>query len=313
MKIPTGRRALAGAALATTGLLLPVLASAPSPATALPPICSEPLVGGFAATGAAVVCPPPTTIRRPTTTRAPLPPNTATWFIDADTLKDIDNQETFSDEAYIAQIGFRSTPGVTGSTQVWYQGGLSEIGDLDEGETHTIPDAMGRVRFANVTSRSFTDVLGGRNPEVVGTLSVVFESDLTPFSSIDGLMGNVATAARPQIASVIEPLSLADLANPQQLVDRLTAAATNISNSASLSTWQAVKLFIGSAGDPDDPIAFKANVFAAVDGSLAPLVDGAFGGIPPEVGAGGGLRDRSYVQRFAGDGATYDVTYAVSH
>ena len=259
----------------------------------------------------------PVTTRRPTTTSTAAPSNTATWFIDANTLHVNDAQEEglFSDgdEAYVAQIGFRSTPGKAGSTSAFFQGGLSEIDDLDDGETHTIPDAQGRVRFANVTTRSLSDVLAGRNPEVIGTLSVVFESDATSFGTINNMMGQLAASARTEIAKVIEPLTLADLTNGSAISARLATAQRNIQASATPTTLQAIGIFLGSFGDPDDLVSFKANVFVAVDSSLAGLVDSQIGmNIPSSTGIGGALRDRSYSLGFAGDGANYSVGYRVS-
>jgi hypothetical protein len=294
---------LPATALAVAGVSGPAASALPNCNVAEPPPICE---GG-----------PTTPTTRRTTTPPPPPSNTATWFIDANTLHVNDAQEEglFSDgdEAYIAQIGFRSTPGRVGSTSAFFQGGLSEIDDLDDGETHTVPDAQGRVAFPNVTTRGLSDVLAGRNPEVIGTLSVVFESDATPFGTINNIMGTVAATARTEIAKVIEPLTLADLTNGSAISARLATAQRNIQASATPTTLQAIGIFLGSFGDPDDIVAFKANVFVAVDSSLAGLVDSQIGmNIPSATGLGGALRDRSYGLGFAGDGANYTVNYRVS-
>jgi hypothetical protein len=295
LSLPAAALAVAGAS-GPAAQALP-LCDTPEP----PPICDGPI--------------------HTTTTRRPAPPpaptNTATWFIDANNLHVNDAQEEgiFSDgdEAYVAQIGFRSTPGKAGSTSAFFQGGLSEIDDLDDGENHTIPDAQGRVAFPNVTTRGLSDVLAGRNPEVIGTLSVVFESDATSFGTISSIMTNLAGTARTEIAKVVEPLTLADLSNGSAVSARLASAQRNIQASATPTTLQAIGTFLGSFGDPDDIVAFKANVFVAVDSSLAGLVDSQIGmNIPSATGIGGALRDRSYSLRFAGDGADYDIGYRVS-
>ena len=296
VSLPATALALAGVSSGQAAQAIP-LCDVPEP----PSICDGPV----------------TTVRPPTTVATTTTSNTATWFVDANSLRVNDAQEEgfFSDgdEAYIAQIGFRSTPGRAGSTSAFYQGGLSEIDDLDDGETHTIPDAQGRVRFANVTTRSLTDVLQGRNPEVIGTLSVVFESDATPFSTINSIMSQVTASVRTEIAKVIEPLSLADLRDGSAISARLATAQRNIQASATPTTLQAIGIFLGSFGDPDDIVAFKANVFVAVDSSLAGLIDTQIGmNIPSATGIGGALRDRTYALGFAGDGANYTVNYRVS-
>jgi hypothetical protein len=260
--------------------------------------------------------PPPTTT--PTTkppTTVPSPTNT--WAIDADSLSVITGQEqgilSNGDEFYIAQLGFRSTPGKAGSTSAFFQGGLTEVGGLATGQSRSIPDAQGRVVFPNVTTRTMDDVGKGLNPEVIGTLSVVFESDATPWSTINSMMANLAGTAKTEIAKVVEPLTLAGLLDPAAVADKLAVAKVNIQNAAMPTTMQAIGIFLGSFGDPDDLVAFRANVFVAVDGTMAPLVDSKFSSaLPASTGVGGALRNRSYTQRFAGDGAAYDVNYVVN-
>jgi hypothetical protein len=310
--------------MATVGLAVTAAVTTTSPVSALPPCPVEPLVAGegasaagLAAKAACPTIPRSTTTRRPTTTTT-LPANTAHWLIDANVLTSLDVQEegwlSNGDEFYLAQIGFRSTPGRPGSTSTWYQGGLTELSGLGDGSVRTIPDGMGRVRVPSVTSRGFTDILQGRNPEIVGSFSVAFESDLTPFSTIDGLMADVAAGARTEIAALIEPLTLADLADGPGMAQRLAATQARIKAETAPSTLDAIRLFVGSLGDPDDIIAFKANVFVAVDGTLADVVDAQLGMATADGGGiAGALRNRTYTHNFAGDGASYYVQYDVTH
>jgi len=242
-------------------------------------------------------------------------PNWNTWYIDANSFRAANIQEDgiFSngDEFYVATIAFRTTPGRAGSTSAWFVGGLSEV-DTDQGETHSIPNAMGRAAFPSVTQRSLADVIAGRNPELIGTISVVFESDATPFSSISSKMRSMASTARTEIAKVVEPLTLADLTTGNALASRLATASKNIKDKATPNVLEGLGLWLSSFGDPDDLIGFKVSVFAAVDASLAATVDSQIGtAIPAGVGFGGALRDRTYSQRFSGDGATYDVNFYV--
>lgn len=298
------RRLVAGAALAALAVL------APTAAWSLPQRAGT---GGIAAICADPPCPPATTTTRRPTTTTTRPPNTFNWFLDANTLHVIDNQELFSDEAYIAQIGFRSTPGVAGSTTTWYQGGLSEMGDLDEGESHTIPDAMGRVRIPNVTTRSRADLEAGRRWEIVGTASVVFESDLTPFSTINAMMQDVAVATRTAIANAIEPLPAAGVSVPLEVAALLAPLSDGIKVDTSISLGQKIAIFLGSLGDPDDLVATRVQFFVALDGSYS-LLDNLLGAlVRNDVGVAGTLHDRSHAINFAGDGASYTIDFAVSH
>jgi hypothetical protein len=237
--------------------------------------------------------------------------DTATWAIDANTLKSLDQQETNftkGDEVYVASIAFRSTPGVTGSTHAWFHGGLVDIDNVHLGETHSIPNGMGRVTFGNVTRVSAADVAAGHLPELVGTITIVFESDRSPDNAIDSLLTGVASDLRPVLAGIVEPLSLGS-----DLASQLAGAGAQIQEAVAPTVLQQIKLFIVSGADPDDLVAARVNVFAAVDDALAPLVDDQLGdAIPDDLGVGGALRPRTYSQDFEGGGAKYRVSFTVS-
>lgn len=240
---------------------------------------------------------------------------TRTWVVDANRHYAVDVQErriTGGDEVYVASIAFRSTPGVAGSTRAWFHGGLSEITSVHAGDWHTIPDTMGRVPFTNVTERSGTDVQEGRNPEVLGTISIVVESDNTPFRLVNDMMHDIARATQKEIAPVVEPLTLADLTSAQ-LADQLAALAARIKAAAVPTVGRKIRIAFASLFDPDDLIQTKMNLFVAVDPDLADVVDPRLAQIfPAGEGVAGALRARTYQQDFAGDGAHYRIEYAVS-
>jgi hypothetical protein len=75
---------------------------------------------------------------------------------------------------------------------------------------------------------------------------------------------------------------------------------------------QKVRIALASLGDPDDLIDVKVNLFVAADPVLAPIVGPALSGaVPASVGLAGVLEPRTYSQRFSGDGARYDISFAV--
>jgi hypothetical protein len=240
--------------------------------------------------------------------------STGTWAIDANSHYADKIQErpiSGGDEFYIATVGFRSTPGVAGSTDAWFHGGLYEIDDIDKHETHSINDRMGRVEFTNVEQRGVLDLLVGRNPELIGTLSVVFESDSTPFRIINGMMRDMASSAEEEIAALVEPLSLTEI-NAAALSDQFQAAAGRIKDSVMPNTREKIRIALASLGDPDDLIDYKVNLFAAADPALGTIVGPALASaVPAEVGVAGVLEPREYSQRFEGDGARYDISFSV--
>lgn len=243
--------------------------------------------------------------------------DTRTWAIDANTQVARDIQEdgwlSDGDEFYIAVIGFRTTPGRAGSTRAVFRGGLKEIDDIDKGESHTIPDSMGRMEFPSVTRRSASQILAGQSPELIGTIHVLFESDATPFSAVNSKMTSLASTVQRELARVIEPLSMTDLANPQRIADQLNTATKRIKNSTKVSVAEGIKLWLQSWTDPDDLIGVQISLFAAVDESLTGLIDSQLSGaLPAGTGTAGSLRTRNYTQTYANDGLTYDIKLRVS-
>ena len=258
-----------------------------------------------------------TTMAAPTVAApAPAAAPPATWFIDANTLTCVLQQETNltkGDEVYVASLKFRTKPSVVGTTSVVFTGGLVNVENVNTGETHPIPNSMGRIAFANVTRLGALEIGAGQVPELIGTATLVFESDLSRKAKIEKLFTEAADEIEPILATASESVSVEDLLDEGVLEDLLDQLIEDITEAVELTVGQKLLLFIGAVGDPDDPIDRKVNVFFAVDDVLAPLADAAVANkLDPEVGVGGGLRTRSYTQRFAGRGAKYDLAFSVA-
>jgi len=240
----------------------------------------------------------------------------ATWFLDANTLRCIVQQETNltkGDEVYVASLKIRTTPSVAGTTSVVFTGGLVNIANVNTGETHPIPNAMGRVPFANVTRLGATEIAAGQVPEIIATATLVFEADLTRKAKVEKLLTEAADEIEPILAEASENVVVEDLLDEGVLEDLLDQLIDDITEAVELTVGQKLLLFFGAVGDPDDPIERKVNVFFAVDDVLAPLVDTLVGNkLDPDLGVGGGVRTRTYTQRFSGRGATYDISFTLS-
>jgi hypothetical protein len=241
----------------------------------------------------------------------------ATWFVDANTLTCIEQQETnatHGDEVYVASLKFRTRPGVAGTTTVTFTGGLVDITDINTGESHSIPDSMGRVAFGNVTRLGVAEIGAGQVPEVIGTATVVVESDLTGNKKVNKFFTEAAAEVEPILATAAEQISFAEiLADNDALGAVLDQLITDVNAALKPTLGQKLATFFSSLGDPDDPIDHKINLFVAVDDTLAPLVDTAIAQkLDPADGVGGGVRTRTYTQRFSGRGATYDLSFALT-
>jgi hypothetical protein len=240
----------------------------------------------------------------------------ATWFIDANTLTCVAQQETnatHGDEVYVASLKFRTKPGVAATTSVFFTGGLVDIEDVNTGETHTIPNSMGRISFPSVTRLGAEEIDAGESPEVIGTATILVESDLSRNAKIDKLFTESAAEVVPILAAAAEQVVFEDLLATGALNTLIGKLVDDVNEALERTLGQKLALFLSSGADPDDEIDRKLNIFVAVDDVLAPLVDAAFAAaLDPDDGVGGGLRTRSYTQRFAGRGAKYDLSFSVS-
>jgi hypothetical protein len=171
---------------------------------------------------------------------------------------------------------------------------------------------MGATTFTGVTPLGIQQVLGGSSPEIVGAVTVAMESDASPWSAINGIMGDVRAELDAQLRAQIETMSLADILDSDTAGARLEEAASRIEAAATPSFWEGVGIWFSSFGDPDDVIGFKVLFFVAVNGELADVVDAQLSsGLPPEV-VGRALRAGPLDVTYAGDGATYRVRWNVA-
>lgn len=217
------------------------------------------------------------------------------------------------DEPYVAVIKWRVIPGTPGSASAEFIGNLDELATgADDGAVLGIPSAMGAVNFENVQSATFGQLLSnGTVPELVGTVMVAMESDLTSWGTINNLMNDVEAALQTELVNQVEPLTIAQLTDPQQIADALATAAANVEAAVTPGVWDSILLFLGSLGNPDDPIDVGFTVWIAAYGSLGQLIDNSLVSALPS-GASGGVwwnntDPITTTMRFSGDGAIYDV------
>lgn len=246
------------------------------------------------------------------------------WVIDANTLRVDDPQETRRrrryDEIYIANVAFVSTLGEAGSTEVWVPGNRYKISSGPAGRVHEIRDEMGQVGFSGVGLRTVEDVLAGRNPQLVGTFTIMFEQDRTPSRFITDILQDVRQAAESEIAGIVEPLSITAI-DDEQLAADVEAAAERIEDEALPSLGRRIRIAFRSLFNPDDLIDFRVNLFGAVapdepesilPALAEPMCDALTGAVDDGTGVAGLLRSREYSQRFRGSDATYTVDYVVA-
>lgn len=216
------------------------------------------------------------------------------------------------DEPYVATVQWRVIPGEVGSTEVSFLGNLQELGSgMDDGDSATIPASMGAASFPDVQVSSLQQVANGQLPELVGTVMVVIESDLTPWGSINSLMNDVEAALAIELQTQIEPLTILDLTNPAIVAAALSTAAANVEAAVTPGIWDSILLWLGSLGNPDDVIGIGFTVWIGAGGALGAFIEASLPAALPANAAGGVWHNntdpKTATLRFSGDGAIYDV------
>ncbi|MGI9602929.1 MAG: hypothetical protein ACR2QE_13670 [Acidimicrobiales bacterium] len=216
------------------------------------------------------------------------------------------------DEPYVAVIQWRVIPGEAGSTEVSFLGNLAELGSgMDDGDSAPIPASMGAASFSDVQVSSLGQVAQGILPELVGTVMIVMESDLTSWGTVNNLMGDVESALQTELQNEIEPLTIVDLTNPAIVAEALSVAAANVEEAVTPGILDSILLWLGSLGNPDDLIGVGFTVWIAAGGTLGQFIDASLPAALPANAAGGVWHDnldpKTATLRFAGDSAIYDV------
>lgn len=218
------------------------------------------------------------------------------------------------DEPYVATIQWRVVPGTPGSASTRFIGNLQELASgADDGAVLSIPSAMGSVHFEDVQNSTFEALIGqGLVPELVGTVLVVMESDLTSWGTINSLMNDVAAALLTELRDQIEPLTITQLTDPEAVASALSQAAANVEAAVTPGVWDSILLWLGSLGNPDDPIGVGFTVWVAAYGALGQFIEaGMLSALPANATGGAWSVDLAPITdtlRFSGDGAVYDVS-----
>ncbi|TXC70950.1 hypothetical protein FSB78_08325 [Sphingomonas ginsenosidivorax] len=207
----------------------------------------------------------------------------ANWSLGLDTLRvqnaDEDNWLSNGDEVYMVVIPFRAKLGLPGSAQTstntWATYDWAK--HVSKGAVRHIPGNIGRTTFANVASFGVSQFLGAGHgstnpafkPEILGIVSLAFESDNTSWSSMHSIIDKAAPVVRAELEAVVaNEMTPLDKLTAQQLTDKLKGSANHIKDAITPSVLAQIGLFLSSAGDPDDFIDFGINWFTNLDPEL---------------------------------------------
>ena len=217
------------------------------------------------------------------------------------------------DEPYVAVIKWRVIPGTADSASAEFIGNLVELATgADDDDELSIPSNMGEVDFEDVQHSNINALLNdGTVPELVGTVMVVMESDLTSWSTINNLMEDVESALETELVNEVEPLTIAQLTNSQDIADALSTAAENIEDEVTPGVLDSILLWLGSFGNPDDLIGVGYTVWAAATGPLGTLIETTMESALPDNAVGGvwstDVTDKDVSITFTGNDAIYEV------
>jgi hypothetical protein len=194
------------------------------------------------------------------------------WIFDLDAMNNPDQNESNGDDPYFVLIGFRTTVGRAGSTQVVWGGDVREIfTNLPQNTFALIPDAMGRITFTGINRLSFqtpavnpqvTFVNGVSNVELFGVFIAALESDATPDSLVSALANATVSRLRQILRNNVETIVARNL---PELFSQLQTRMATVKVQADSSFLEEFAIAVASAGDPDDPIGMDLRAFINVD------------------------------------------------
>ncbi len=129
-----------------------------------------------------------------------------------------DTQEAGSDEFYLLKINFQVQLGVAGTFSVT-KNSPYEIDDIDDEEYHSVADRMGQSRFSitawdpiQVLFNPFENQLDpnrffNKGPWVFGSVTLMMESDTSPWSSINSVHSGVVSSIQKNLKAELESLT----------------------------------------------------------------------------------------------------------
>lgn len=218
---------------------------------------------------------------KPTLAEAATPDGVRTdWQVHLRTLRVVDAQEegcTFwpicsdGDEPYFVVIQFGAQYQTTGSAKTQWSGYLEEnwAKGVRDNDVRTIPEAMGKVSYANVNIITRDDFLCRQEmPGGIGAIVIAMEHDGTPFSLITRIMNDLKSAMEVELRTLIADGQLT-LTNAEADVH---AAVQRIMDKISPSFWESVEIVVASGGDPDDLIGYHVLLFGAADPRVKSLL-----------------------------------------
>ncbi len=148
---------------------------------------------------------------------------------------------------------------------------------VKQGAVRHIPANIGRVTFTDVTKFGFAEFTASRKgttdpalkPEVLGIVSLAFESDDTSWSTMHGIIDKAAPVVRAELEKIIaNEMTPLDKITAQQLTDKLKGSANQIKDAITPSLLNKIAVFLSSAGDPDDYIDYGITWFTNLDPDL---------------------------------------------
>lgn len=246
-----------------------------------------------------------------------------------------DTQEVGSDEFYLLTINFQFQLGRAASLKVW-RNTPYEIDDIDDGEYHSVAAKMGQAKFDLDRGWAPEDMIfQDVGPWMFGSVSVMMESDTSPWSSINAVHRAAETAIRNKLAQYVgsaSPRNIALNIAAQAAIDFVSPSNRQLRD-AFLRDW-AAGVATTTLVDAIGRISLWQGVTALADDLIGgPRVSAVIGlenysvfGIPFNLGnsfnsamAGQGLfgptgnqvqalpttTKREYTQEYKGDGARY--------
>jgi hypothetical protein len=190
-------------------------------------------------------------------------PGGVTWSLGIQDLKTLDVSDDSGDEPYFMVVGFRTTPGKPGSTQVFWNNSTGVFQSaVPAGYTIAIPASHGRLSFPNVRTTRLSNI-GSQPPEIIGIFVVAMENDGSDTDLFRSGLNSRLGTIKQLLIDTVESRTLQDIVTNGVDIDEQTVMSRFESN-----IWQTIGTWVISGGDPDDKVGYHAVAYVAIDDSI---------------------------------------------
>jgi hypothetical protein len=197
------------------------------------------------------------------------------WRMDLQNIRAVRTEGT-GDKPFIVALHFRATFGDRFGTRTMVTRNVFDesfaTGIVAGGPAITIPANVGELTFTGVQLRTVDELMRLQAPEVLGTLIVVFEKDLSALDSYNGLADEADRALREVLHTMVETKTLASFLTPEAMATVLEEVEAGLKDNVTSAMDDLAWWFLSGIFDPDDYISAHVYLYPTFDKEVNDMV-----------------------------------------